>query len=148
MSKSLNRSYINVFRLWWYRRQHHFDGRLLWSSGSNGRCFLWFHRKRENGLFEKMPWWIWCSKLWNGSNDDDGILQKSEYFLCRKRLIFIWNSYFYQHTILRHKKVICVTYLNRLLGDRNAEQEIDSSDFEMRPLRVVLEYIKTQVTNE
>merc|ERR1712096_129522 len=28
--------------------------------------------------------------------------------------------------------VICVTYLNRLLGDRNAEQQIDSSDFEMR----------------
>ena len=55
--------------------------------------------------------------------------------------------YFDRH-LLRHEKVICVTYLNRLLGDRNAEQEIDSSDFEMRPLKVVLEYIKTQITNK
>ena len=56
--------------------------------------------------------------------------------------------YFDRQHLLRHEKVICVTYLNRLLGDRNAEQDIDSSDFEMRPLKVVLEYIKTQITNE
>ena len=56
--------------------------------------------------------------------------------------------YFDRHHLLRHENVICVTYLNRLLGDRNAEQEIDSSDFEMRPLKVVLEYIKTQITNK
>ena len=56
--------------------------------------------------------------------------------------------YFDRHHLLRHEKVICVTYLNRLLGDRNAEQDIDSSDFEMRPLKVVLEYIKTQITNK
>ena len=54
----------------------------------------------------------------------------------------------FEQSVLRYGKVICVTYLNRLLGDRNAEQNIDSSDFEMRPLKVVLEYIKTQIAEK
>ena len=38
--------------------------------------------------------------------------------------------------------VICVTYLNRLIGDRNGEQEdVDPVVFEQRPLKTVLQYI-------
>ena len=38
--------------------------------------------------------------------------------------------------------VICVTYLDRLIGDRNGEQaDVDPVVFEQRPLRAVLQYI-------
>ena len=38
--------------------------------------------------------------------------------------------------------VVCVTYLNRLLGDRNNDQiPDDMPTFEERPLKTVLQYI-------
>ena len=135
-------------RLWRHRREYNFNRRLLWSPSSYGWCILWFFWERENGIFEKMPWWTRSQEFWNGSNNDDGFLQKGEYFLCRTDLKIINTKLRFQFLFWDSIKVICVTYLNRLLGDRNAEQNIDSSDFEMRPLRVVLEYIKTTISEK
>ena len=43
--------------------------------------------------------------------------------------------------------VVCVTYLNRLLGDRNNDQIPDDMDtFEERPLLTVLKYIYDRTT--
>ena len=44
--------------------------------------------------------------------------------------------------------VVCVTYLNRLFGDRNNDQIPDEMDtFEKRPLLTVIKYISNQLCN-